>query len=462
MRKASLFLLSLIIVLILFGCQKTPDKEIVVNKGDGAMESIIAGTTASQQAIITKDDSNENKDTGGRITYSNAWTETYEIPGLTCNIKADVTVPETSEFPVYKVQRTEFDLDSVINIVNYFTADAAGVRETSDTKEELEEQLIQAKKGMYVWDDNGGRWETYEGQKKDIANLEGRIANAQPEVFEPVTGDAVSIPMDKTYAIQGGERIYVDVTSQNIYIDPIKSGQIQPESWVMPGEAYPGEPAGTTLNNVKISEQEAKDEVNVLLSNLSIKDMGIAKTEKARILKDFSFETVSEGWQVTLARNDGGGIPVCVDSGIYGILYYPSEDYIDRWKAETIKIYVDETGIRSFVWQNPLEVVEELNSNVPLKPLDEIKEKVREYIKFAYTKKTEGGKTPKRQIVISNIVLTNVLLPVKDESEYHMLVPAWIIYYEFEDGLGTHTAVLAINAIDGSSIDLALRANRRE
>jgi hypothetical protein len=452
----------LIILLIFFGCQKTPEEEVVVNKGDGELEEVIAGSAAPQQAIVTEGNSNGN-DVSKGITYSEAWIETYEIPHLICNIKADVTVPAANEFPVYKVRQRKFDTDSVIRIVDCFTAGATGVRETSDTKEELEEQLIQAKKGTYVWDDNGGRWEAYEGQEEAIAELEEQIANAGPEVFDPITDDAVSIPMKKTYAMPDEERVYVRTTSEGVYIYPINFGGIQPESWVAAGEAYPGESVGTTLDNVRISEEEAINEVTKLLSDLGIENMGIAKTEKARILKDFSFETVSEGWQITLARNDGGSIPVYIDTTeIYGTLYYPSEDYIDRWNTEKITAYVDENGIRSFIWQYPLKVVEEMNSNVPILPLDAIKEKVREYIKYSFTKITESNQVPDRQITVNKIVLTNVLLPVKNESEYHMLVPAWIVYYDFADGLGTHTAVIVINAIDGSSIDLALRVNRRE
>jgi len=264
--------------------------------------------------------------------------------------------------------------------------------------------------------------------------------------------------MDKTYAILNGERVYVKTTTKGVAIYSVKFGIIQPESWITRGEAYPGEPAGTTLDNVKISEEEARNMVTKLLSDQGIEYMGIARTEKARILKDISFETVSEGWQITLARNDGGCIPVYINpSEVYGMLYYPSEDYIDRWQAESITVYVDENGPRSFIWKHPLEVVEELNSNVPIVPIDEIKERVRNYIKYAFIKKTEGGKVQGLKISVSKTILTDVLIPMKDESAYHMLVPAWIVYYEFEDGLGTHTSIIAVNAIDGSSIDLALR-----
>jgi len=183
MRKRIIFSFIFIVLLIFCGCQKTPEDAAVVNKADGELERIIKGPSASQQTIVTEGNGKENSETNDVITYLEAWTETYEIPGLKCEINADVIMPAINEFPVYKVRQREFDTDSVEKIVNYFTADATGVRETSDTKEELEEKLVQAKRGAYMWDDNGGRWEPYEGQEEDIAELEKMIAKAEPEVF---------------------------------------------------------------------------------------------------------------------------------------------------------------------------------------------------------------------------------------------------------------------------------------
>ena len=380
-RYTAIYLVSVLLVMIVFyGCQSTPNEDIVVNKGDGEMEAIIAGPTASPQIIISEE--RNSSDIDGTITYSEEWEETYTLPYLVCEIDADVILPTVNEFPVLKVQQCDFDSETVRKIVDYFTADATGVRDTSVTKEELEAQLVQVKRGTYVWDDNGGRWESYEGQEEDIAALEEQIANAEEVVFDPITDDIVSVHMQKTYTMSNKERIYVYVDSREIDISPIKYGVIQLESWVVIGEAYPGEPEGTTIDNVTISEEDACEVVNKLLSELKIDNFGIAETEKARIIEDYTYEIVSEGWQITLTRDDGDSVPIYISSSeVSGLLQYESEDYAYRWQPESIKIYVDENGPRSFYWQNPIEVVETMNSNVPIITFDEIKETIRDYIR---------------------------------------------------------------------------------
>lgn len=456
MRRTLIIYFCVLIMLVLCGCQNTPEQDIVINKGGGQLEKAIAGPPAKHQTGILDGCSSDGNN-------SKEWKEKLTLQYLTCEIDADVILPAINEFPVFKVRKRDFDTETVKKIVEYFVEGATGVRETSMTRGELEELLIQVKRGQYVWDDNGSRWESYQGQKEDIVELEEQVANAEPEVFNPVTDNAVSIPMDKTYAMPNDERVYVDVNSQYIYINPIKFGVIQPETWIIDGEAYPGEAVGTTIDNIKISKDDAENTVEELLSELGIKNFGIAEVEKARIIKDFTYDIVSEGWQITLSRNDGNCVPVYINSAeVSGLLYYQTDDYIDRWRQESITIFVDENGARSFYWQYPLEIVEKLNSNVQIKPFEEIREKIRNYLKFAHTQFSQDymeayGEVVEQQITLSKVVLTNVLVPIKDESEYHMLIPAWVVYYEQEDGLGIHTFVIAINAIDASSIDLALR-----
>ena len=58
------------------------------------------------------------------------------------------------------------------------------------------------------------------------------------------------------------------------------------------------------------------------LSEMGIDNMGIAATEKARIINDNTFETVSEGWQIVLARNDGNSVPIQTNlENTFGLLY---------------------------------------------------------------------------------------------------------------------------------------------
>lgn len=464
-RKMGLITL-LVCLLLLSACQTTPDKEAVVNKNDGKLEEIISSDAVGSEQTVITNQSDENLDESaddfepGALTAR--WTQPYSLEGLDCEIDADIILPDIKEFPVYKIKQRVFDDETIIRIITYFTKNATGMREISPTKEELEMQLILTKRGKFTETEGVFSWEPYEGQQEDIARLEEQIKNTGEEVFSPVTDD-IALPIADTYAMPDGSKVHVLAKSNSINIMPLKDGTVQPESWLIEGEAYPGEPKGTTLNNVKISKQEAYEMVNAFLKEADIENMGIAEAEKARIL-DVTYKTVSEGWCMTLCRNDGGSVPLNITSQHSGVLYYRSEDYTQRWYPEAIRIYVDETGVKTFAWKNPIEIVEVLNQNVLVLNFEEVKERILGYIKYGYSYvaqhfKGRGSELSGQKIKINKIVLTNVMVPIKNETEYQMLVPAWIIYYEQEAGMNTVSAFIAVNAIDGSSIDLKVRAS---
>lgn len=438
----------LIAALLLSACQPSPEKEIVVNKGDGKLEGIIASSPAiAEQAI-----------------EAGKWVETYTIPQLECNINAEVVLPEQKIFPVYKVKNRSFDESDSSRIVKYFTAGATGVRKTSPTKEDLEQQLVQAKRGTYVSDENGGEsWEPYEGQQEEIKSLEEQIKNAKPEVFEPVTDDMSTLLIDNTYAMEDGSRVYITTNLTKIKMTTDKNVIFQLESWVEDGAAIPGEPRGTTIEGVKISEAEARETVNKLIADLGIQNMGIAEIEKARFVNNYTDEITSKGWQATLTRNDGGSVPVNIGAYEANIVIDLSEEYTARWRPETITVYVDESGIKQFYWTNPLQIVEKMNENAPLLEFDDMKERIKGYIKYGFSKSVDGGWiTSDIGLSVDKIVLTNILVPIKDKQREQMLLPAWVVFYEeINYVMGkvfiSPTFIFAVNAIDGSSIDLEPR-----
>lgn len=442
----------LLTAFVFTACQPTPEEPAVVNKAEGKLEQTIQSAPAPVK----------------RITEETVWQEQYDIPGLRCGINAQITLPEANTFPVYKVKQREFDAELADRIIKYFTAGATGVRETSDTKEELEQQLVQAKRGTYMEDDNGARWEPYEGQEDDIKKLEEQIANAVPETFNDVPGDTISLPVYSTYRMADEKRLYVNAKPAYISIYSEKFGITQMESWLKDGGAIPGEPPGTTID-VNISEEEASEAVNKVAADLGLNNFGIALTEKARIVSDYTAEIVSKGWEITLTRNDGGSIPVSFDSvQMSGLLDFSTEDFVERWRPETILIYVDEKGVRGFYWNNPLEVTDTMNENVSLMPFDDIKKKIKDYIKFGYANSVESGwVNGECNISVDKIVLANVLVPIKDDLEHQMFSPTWLVYYTFYvdyEGkvIDEWKSVFAVNAIDGSSIDLQMRSHELE
>ena len=438
--------------LLLTACQPTPEEDIVVNKGDGALEAAIAATAVpSEQPLLPVDE------VGERIEH---WTDELHIRGLTCTIDADIVLPDKQVFPVYRVRQRTLDAETAAQVLDYFLVDATGARETSRTREQVLLDLMLARKGNYVSYDGVGIWESYDGQEEDIARLEEELQTIGEEEFGPVP-DTVPLDTPYTYALPDGGRIRVRLSQDGLYAAAFGAySGVQPESWVVYGDAYPGEPKGTMLQNVKISQEEAEAAAEAFLEQAGLTYLGLAEAEKARVLQSTTYETLSEGWQLTYARGDGGCIPIYYDNQQSGILYMPSEDYAQRWFPEFARIYVDENGVRSFEWRNPLEIVETMNENVLLLEFDEIKGQITQAIELGYAYMSEKmGGSRQHEVTVTSVVLTNVLVPMRDTVDYQMLVPAWLVFYRQQMGAAEPlTTFIAVNAVDGSTIDLKVRS----
>ena len=383
------------------------------------------------------------------------WTDELHIRGLTCTIDADIVLPDKQIFPVYRVRQRTLDEKAVTEALAPLLAGATGACETTRTRGDVLLDLMLARKGSYAVYNGVGVWEPYDGQEEDIARLEQELQSTPEETFGPVP-DTVPLDTPYTYALPDGGRIRVRVSQDGLYATAYGAySGVQPESWVMAGEAYPGEPKGTTLQNVKLTQAEAEAMAQAFLEQAGLTYLGLAEAEKARILQDITFETLSEGWQLIYVRSDGGCIPVYYYNQQTGYLYQRSEDYAPRWYPEALRLYVDENGIQSFEWSRPLEIVETMNENVLLLEFDEIREQITQAIAhgYAYMSEKMGG-SGNYAVTVNRIVLTNVLVPMRDTVEYQMLVPAWVVFYEEDLGLGEPLRdFIAVNAVDGSLVD---------
>ena len=226
-------ILNISFILFCVGCQPTPDIPIVVNKNDGKLEEII-NTTPEATPQETKQTLNIEP-----------WKETYTLPTVVCNIEPEIIVPENNVFPVLKIQQSDFTVDIANGLLSYFSKDAVGVRQTSDTKEELMEKLILAKRGCYVLDDNGGRFESYEGQEDDIKRLEDQIKNVSEETFDKISQESVQLPFKQTYLMADNTKKHISSDGSIFSSRDTKSSVIQPEAWLLKTEKrFRGSPKG--------------------------------------------------------------------------------------------------------------------------------------------------------------------------------------------------------------------------
>ncbi len=257
----------------------------------------------------------------------------------------------------------------------------------------------------------------------------------------------------------------------NLAFEKYPNTVMQEESIVIEGDAIPGEASNSTIE-VNISEKEALDAAQKMLKEMKLDDFKLTSSKKARIVKEnFNYDILSNGWQFNFNRSDAGYYPVDYYYGVEGLFlgFYNEEEYSESWLEERMTIYVDETGVAYFSWNYPLEVAGTINENVQLMPFDKLQDSIKNAMKFSYAKTEDGfleipESRPTNEIVINiyKMVLTTSVQPIKNDTVARMTVPVWVLYYEHEgfDIYGRPPGrefYFAVNAIDGSPIDLSRR-----
>ena len=153
MKRISAMGITLLLLLYSFACQPTPEKDIVVNKNEGYLENVIAAPPAPTM----------------KATELTHWTESYTLSFLTVNIDADIVLPDTPQYPIFRFKKSSFDIVRINRMVDSLAAGATGMRESFLAIEEWQELWLAAKRGEYVDDGITGKWVPYEGQVEDIA-----------------------------------------------------------------------------------------------------------------------------------------------------------------------------------------------------------------------------------------------------------------------------------------------------
>ena len=291
------------------------------------------------------------------------------------------------------------------------------------------------------------------------------MRKAKPEVFEPIA-PLKETPASYTYALPSGDRIHFSCLPT--VISMYKNHRVtfttcQWESYLEYAGVQSGEGMHVKVKGIMVSEEDARTQVLKLLDDIGIDNMGIASVEKARIIQSNPpWEIYSVGYYYVLTRNDGGGMAIDTESATGGWLFpfpWESEQAMSElWEMERMTVYVDETGICEFEWKNPLSVAEELNENAALLPFDEMQEIIRRNIKICYGNAEYSlPKGTSLTLNIDKIVLSYMMIPAKNQPQYQLFVPAWIIFYsdDIDDKENLYqNRMFVINAIDGSVVHI--------
>lgn len=442
--KKLLFGISLCIgIAFMSACQPTPEEEIVYNRQDGALEQVIVSTPAPTYAPDEKYEAPEK------------WTEELEYRGEKIYIDADIEVADGDAFEVLTITTDDFDSKNALSYIRLLLGENLELREQQRSYDELLVDLQNVQKGDFVdIDETTGEliWEPYEGQEEDIQELKGLLAQTNPDESFQAFSDNIEFPVDdRLLRTENGDRWYASCRNKLFNLQRNRITSFQLESWVLAGNAYPGE-RGHALEVSDITEEEAIEKAKAFIAPLGKTEMQVATIDKAREIEAYTYKIFSTGYYIKMVGNPANTIPVLYSDYSGNRYLHFSEDegieYKKRWVQEQMVLYVTSEGVQMFTWNYRKKVVNVANENVTLLPFEQIQERMRALLEYGVR---DGSNNP---IYITRIVLGSAIQQVADQGDEAFLVPAWMVFFTTERHrtMGMKESLMMISALDGSYI----------
>lgn len=498
----SLLLCGVLLSGIATGCEKTPEKPIVREKGEHNIENY-------KEAEPTPE--------SGR----NALAERLQVPEkyeasasgnngsfeLTCN--ADVVVPDAAEIPIYRVGQKPFDQEWIDQVTKAFFGDAPiydGTSYFQMTKAEALEILNQLK----AWQAEGNldpygliasaREDGFENPE-ELYSLQDSIATWEQNYNEcPETNEKTEITpafgVQPEYddhgggyfsgAVELGDAIYgyrlreTASCPMDIRICRVDSKVSQQVEWVSSFYGYeskepsenPSIPSrAEAVEMAGITPEEAIEIADGYMEKLGLQNFS-AKSISLSLGQDVENGPMSltenpytkAGYMVSYTR-DVDGFPVTDEMNVGGGLE-SMESTLEPWSYERIEFYVNKEGLQRADIFNLYQIEEQQVSNVELLSFPEIADIFEEMAAIHFSDQTAPDSV---KVNVSKAELGYMRLydPGAD-SRHGLLVPVWDFfgtcdYHRIYEGEANdysvadpRQSILTINAADGTVIDRGL------
>lgn len=511
MKKNSSFVISLLILITMAGCQKTPESDIVIGKGDAALEKAI--DQGSTQADV-------------KYEAPKQWTDSIEKDNLIINVDADVIVPDTIQFPSAVMTADEISQQTADNIMRVLL-DGATLYELRPnypyTKEEINEELLLIKKSI---SDPNADFNTVlekgtpehdailEDKQKQIAELEKAYESA-PETIDIKPADTnfqrvnspESIPVFIEEGITEEERLVLEEENKAA-MEASKNATY----YEIKGDA-------TLANGIKADLRITKTNVSFLLEtfgniedsenqkqyDIAVTEGGISQ-EQARenalqVINEIGIDylEISEVEESYYIERDETGMPVskrpCYTFYFTHSIGGVTENYAlakdtplkeDQYRQlelnEVATIVIGKEGVILFQWWTPLQISEMKNESTSMLKFEDIQEVFRKQIildnidtSVSVVASSYDLSVLENHIVIEKAKLGLMRVLRQGKLGEYLMIPVWDFYgYEtvkFENPQAAremqfdvddngecvvkkmYQSYLTINAIDGSIID---------
>lgn len=476
-KKKFGFMIAIVLVCILSACQQTPKQQIVIYKGNGAI-----------QAMIETSNEGKSYDTIIKLDQLEPSTLDYDAPqhiekslngyNTAVNIDADVIVTQFTpaiisqkgidlSYDTIKIMFEELDIDDAdfYSLLLFMEPDVHIA-----TKDEIEFGIESAKDQLeYCLSFNDPNFDS--SYLENVIKMLLIKYEDAPETIEEaielsgITGELAEpiILTKKNYLdyaepfiiYSKGSRQYLTISNNRIHWSS--------NSYTTYSEAETLDLS--VMNNFEVSsetaQQTADDFKNKIDSQLFLNSIGVSYEYKLNE-NNTDYDAIPAGY-VFIYRNEYAGVEdTKADAPINWM--YESDDYNDPFYApiyyqEELKVTVGINGIIGIEYASPAIKDNVLAKEAALLPFDEIEAIIDSRIIF------NGLENREVVIEIYEIRLGMMRIKVPEKKNHYITVPVWdcLGYYAevdesnafipAENLRGPFQSFLTINAIDGSIIN---------
>lgn len=427
--KRSLAIILLVMILIIAGCQQTPEKAPIIGKTMDYLESVEEMPFHPYEV-------------------PSSLRESYQISGLNLKMDAAVTVPDTDGYSIMEVSKDSFDVDTYKAVMNYFHPDEPWIKEPVLTKENIVERI--------AYYQTNADLEIPEN-KEVIQELQDLLENAPEEAeYEPFSFDDIGNEgVFYAYCRNQDDRFYSVLVGQlggNGY-------QYRRDSdvyWVREKDVETTQEKNDFLNmNPSIPLEEAQKTAEKALRDLNA-DPSMLLSYHTKSIFYKNEKAVSAAWEFCYMRDCNG-----LQASRVGdwSKWKGSPDPVNAapWDAESITIIVDEKGIVHYDTRGAGKHKSVLYNNVALMPFDDILKRIKQQL--VYNHAYQEASMEEYSVTVREIKLVSSLVNIKDHPDVGRLIPAWDVVYDYYERYAgekepyVYHCHTYLNAIDGSYIE---------
>lgn len=491
MKRTFVVIISAVLLILfsgcLFGCQATPENPILVEKDS---ERLIEQAGKKDNGVSLSD----------MLALENNYQFNYMSQNGKLQIHADafVVLPGAEAMPIFRIVATGFSQEFAKKAFCFLFPDPNNRPNnvTSGkvaTKADLEKRLIELKKQLADGTYNSDEYSEADWQR--LIEVTEEMLKDAPETGENIPETVADGTMK---LVDNGKYSYYELACMD---SATLDRQFSVVSYdVLPSSLDYDDALGTTskMRFIKDAEWQYEGQDELTITQGSLSDHTTEKLsvglEDAKMLCERFFSAVEmedfyEISAITLIKktDDQYAVKLYYRQVVDGVPtfactrdYYGTQDlYARPWGYEFVSFIVSENGIDAIKWIEPVQVVETVTPDAQLLTLEQVTPIFEKMLITRLEPRLEIYTDPiELDCDVSSVALE--LVRIKEHNvigKEGLLVPAWVFYghltqrtmytsgtvYTYDmignvgsSVLGPPAVIMAINAIDGSVIDLEM------